>query len=114
MEFDAVLLPARRDAMIEQGLWHDRTINQDLDACVAACPDKLALTAYRVEADDVRRFTYRELAQMTDRVAVGLTRLGVQKRHRGLSVAQLVAVHGDLSGVFAHRCGHQPTDAHLP
>jgi cyclohexanecarboxylate-CoA ligase len=79
MEFDAVLLPARRDAMIEQGLWHDRTINQDLDACVAACPDKLALTAYRVEADDVRRFTYRELAQMTDRVAVGLTRLGVQK-----------------------------------
>jgi hypothetical protein len=36
--------------MIEQGLWHDRTINQDLDACVAACPDKLALTAYRVEA----------------------------------------------------------------
>ena len=79
MEFDAVLLPARRDDMIEQGLWHERTINQDLDACVAACPDKLALTAYRVEADDVRRFTYRELAQMVDRVAVGLARLGVQK-----------------------------------
>jgi cyclohexanecarboxylate-CoA ligase len=79
MEFDAVLLPARRAAMIAQGLWHDRTINGELDACVAACPDKLALTAYRVEAGDVRRFTYRELAQMADRVAVGLTRLGVQK-----------------------------------
>ena len=79
MEFDAVLLPARRARMIAQGLWHDRTINDDLDACVAACPDKLALTAYRVEADDVRRFTYRELAQMADRVAVGLSRLGVQK-----------------------------------
>ncbi len=79
MEFDAVLLPARRASMIAQGFWHDRTINDDLDACVAACPDKLALTAYRVEAGDVRRFTYRELAQMADRVAVGLTRLGVQK-----------------------------------
>ena len=79
MEFDAVLLPARRASMIAQGFWHDRTINDDLDACVAACPDKLALTAYRVEAGDVRRFTYRELAQMADRVAVGLSRLGVQK-----------------------------------
>jgi cyclohexanecarboxylate-CoA ligase len=79
MEFDAVLLPARRAAMIAQGLWHDRTINGELDACAAACPDKLALTAYRVEAGDVRRFTYRELAQMADRVAVGLSRLGVQK-----------------------------------
>ncbi|PUE36153.1 cyclohexanecarboxylate-CoA ligase [Limnohabitans sp. Hippo3] len=79
MEFDAVLLPQRRASMIAQGLWHDRTINNELDACMAACPDKLALTAYRVEADDVRRFTYRELAQMADRVAVGLSRLGVQK-----------------------------------
>jgi cyclohexanecarboxylate-CoA ligase len=79
MEFDAVLLAPRRARMIEQGLWHDRTINDDLDACVAACPDKLALTAYRLEAGDVRRFTYRELAQMADRVAVGLSRLGVQK-----------------------------------
>ena len=79
MEFDAILLPARRAPMIAQGLWHDRTINGELDACLAACPDKLALTAYRLEAGDVRRFTYRELAQMADRVAVGLTRLGVQK-----------------------------------
>ena len=77
MEFDAVLLPARRAAMIAQGLWHDRTINGELDACLAACPDKLALTAYRVEAGDVKRFTYRQLAQMADRVAVGLSRLGV-------------------------------------
>jgi cyclohexanecarboxylate-CoA ligase len=79
MEFDAVLLPARRARMIAQGLWHDRTINDELDVCLAACPDKLALTAYRVEAADVRRFTYRELAQMANRIAVGLSRLGVQK-----------------------------------
>ena len=79
MEFDAVLLPARRAPMIAQGLWHDRTINGELDACLAACPDKLALTAYRVEAGDVKHFTYRELSKMADRIAVGLTRLGVQK-----------------------------------
>lgn len=79
MEFDAVLLAPRRAHMVAKGLWHDRTINQDLDACLATCPDKLALTAYRLEAGDVRRFSYRELAQMADRVAVGLSRLGVKK-----------------------------------
>lgn len=79
MEFDAVLLAPRRARMIAQGLWHDRTINAELDACLSACPDKLALTAYRVEAGDEKRFTYRELARMADRIAVGLTRLGVQK-----------------------------------
>ena len=65
--------------MIEQGFWHDRTINDELDACVLACPDKQALTAYRTETGDVKRFSYRELAQMADRVAVGLYRLGVRK-----------------------------------
>jgi len=77
MHFDAVLLPPLRARMIAQGLWHDRTINDNLDACVAACPDKLALTALRVETGELRRFTYRELARMADRIAVGLTRLGV-------------------------------------
>ncbi|MFT3720478.1 cyclohexanecarboxylate-CoA ligase [Pseudorhodoferax sp.] len=77
MEFDAVLLPGRRARMVAQGLWHDRTINDDLDACVAACPDKTALTALQVEGGAVRRFSYRELARMADRIAVGLARLGV-------------------------------------
>lgn len=79
MEFDAVLLAPRRARMIEQGFWHDRTINDELDACVQACPDKRALTAYRSDSDEVRRFSYRELAQMADRIAVGLHRLGVRK-----------------------------------
>lgn len=77
MEFDAVLLAPRRAASIAKGYWHDRTINGDLDACIAACPDKLALTAVRVETGDTRRFTYRELGAMADRIAVGLARLGV-------------------------------------
>jgi cyclohexanecarboxylate-CoA ligase len=77
MNFDAVLLAPRRDESIAQGWWHDRTINDELDACAAGFPDKLALTAVRVETGATRRFTYQELAALADRMAVGLTRLGV-------------------------------------
>ena len=77
MHFDPVLLAPRRAESIAKGWWHDRTINDALDACLATCPDQLALTAVRSESGDVRRFTYRELARMADRIAVGLSRLGV-------------------------------------
>ena len=77
MEFDAILLAPRRADAIARGFWRDRAINDDFDACVAACPDKLALTAVRLDTGDVRRFTYRELATLADRIAVGLSRLGV-------------------------------------
>ena len=60
-----------------QGHWRDRTINDALDACVAACPDKVALTAVQIEARTTTHFTYREMARMADRIAVGLARLGV-------------------------------------
>jgi cyclohexanecarboxylate-CoA ligase len=77
MDFDAVLLPARRAESIARGYWHDRTINDELDACLAECPDKPALTACRLDTGAVRRFTYREMATLADRMAVGLSRLGV-------------------------------------
>lgn len=77
MEFDAVLIPPRRARSVAQGFWPDRTINHELDACVAACPDKLALTAVMAESGATTRFSYRELATMADRVAVGLAKLGV-------------------------------------
>ena len=79
MDFDAVLLPPRRAESVARGLWKDRTINDDLDACVAELPDKLALTAIDRESGAVARFSYRELAKLVDRVAVGLSRLGVGK-----------------------------------
>ena len=77
MEFDAVLIAPRRAQSVAGGFWPNRTINDDLDACVAGCPDKLALTAVQAESGSITRFTYRELAAMADRVAVGLARLGV-------------------------------------
>ncbi len=78
MEFDPVLLAPRRAECLSKGWWRNRTINDDLDACLAASPDKLALTAVR-HSGELRRFTYRELAALADRAAVGLSRLGVEK-----------------------------------
>ena len=77
MEFDAVLIAPRRAQSVAQGFWPDRTINDELGACVVACPDKLALTAVMAESGATKRFSYRELAAMADRVAVGLAKLGV-------------------------------------
>jgi cyclohexanecarboxylate-CoA ligase len=77
MEFDAILLPPRRAESIAKGWWLDRTINDALDECVRAVPDKLALTAVRVESGELRRLTYREMGALADRMAVGLARLGV-------------------------------------
>lgn len=77
MEFDAVLLPPRRAASVAQGHWSDQTLNDLLDAAVQACPERVALTALRSDAAEPRRFTYRALAAMADRIAVGLARLGV-------------------------------------
>ena len=77
MEFDAILLAPRRAESKARGYWHDRTINDDLDACLEACPGKVALTAIRLDTGGERRFTYRELAALADRAAVGLSRLGI-------------------------------------
>ena len=77
MQFDTVLIAPRRAYCVEHGLWPERTINDDLDACIAEHADKLALTALQVESGAIRRFTYREFGRMVDRIAVGLSRLGV-------------------------------------
>ena len=78
MEFDAVLIAPRREAMVAAGHWRGVTINDSLDACVAQVPDKMALVALQAESGVETRFTYRQLATMADRIAVGLHRLGVR------------------------------------
>jgi len=79
MQFDPVLLPPRRARMIEQGLWHDRTILQDLANCVRECPETVALTAIRGETGATTRFTYVEMDRMARRIAIGLAKLGVSR-----------------------------------
>lgn len=77
MHFDTDLLAARRTTCRASGAWPGRTINDDLDVCRSTCPDRLALVARRSDGGTTRRFTYRQLATMVDRVAVGLAQLGV-------------------------------------
>jgi cyclohexanecarboxylate-CoA ligase len=77
MEFDAVLIPPRRAAMIEQGRWLDQTINDSFDACLRHHPDRVALTAVSLDRGTTLRLTYREMGTLADRIAVGLSRLGV-------------------------------------
>lgn len=79
MEFDTVLIPPRRASSIAKGLWPDRTINEDFDACIADHPQKIAITALQLESGTVQRFTYKELGTVVDRIAVGLARLGVDR-----------------------------------
>ncbi|MEX3993970.1 cyclohexanecarboxylate-CoA ligase [Paraburkholderia sp. EG286A] len=79
MEFDAVLIGPRRAREDARRWWPGRTINDELDACVAECPAKIALTAVRIEEGETTRFTYAQMARMADRIAVGLARLGVAK-----------------------------------
>ncbi|WP_439686113.1 cyclohexanecarboxylate-CoA ligase [Cupriavidus oxalaticus] len=77
MDFDAVLIAPRRAASIAAGHWQDRTINDYLAACVRDRPDAPALTALSIDRQALTRFTWQELAHMADRVAVGLSRLGI-------------------------------------
>ncbi|NML31869.1 cyclohexanecarboxylate-CoA ligase [Paraburkholderia antibiotica] len=77
MKFDPVLIGPRRAESVANGWWLDRTINDALDAALAQCPERIALTAVRVEDGARVRFSYREMARMADRIAVGLARLGV-------------------------------------
>jgi len=77
MDFDAVLIAPRRAASVAAGHWHDRTVNDYLAACVSGRPDAPALTAVSLDSGTVARFTWSELDRMADRVAVGLSRLGV-------------------------------------
>ena len=72
--FDAV---AHARAMRAQGLWLDKTIDEFLAAAIAATPDKPALVAYRADRAAPRRFSYRELGDLTARAAAALRTLGV-------------------------------------
>src|SRR5574337_772583 len=77
MEFDPVLIAPRRAAMVAQRHWRDRTINDALDEAVQRCGDKVALKAVSLDRGATRTFTYRELAALADRIAVGMARLGI-------------------------------------
>ncbi|NLN58240.1 MAG: AMP-binding protein, partial [Gammaproteobacteria bacterium] len=80
MDFDAVLLPPRREKMIQEGYWLNKTILQSLNEAVHQHPDKIGLVSYKTENQSETSFTYREMLHTANRIALGLKRLGVQKQ----------------------------------
>jgi cyclohexanecarboxylate-CoA ligase len=70
-------LAARRKAMIEAGLWQDKTLLDYMDAVLASAADKPALVAYRTDTQAVTRLSYREFDRLTTRLAAGLALHGV-------------------------------------
>ncbi|MFV5507860.1 cyclohexanecarboxylate-CoA ligase [Acinetobacter sp. 197] len=79
MDFDAVLIPARKEAMLKQGHWLNQTILDFLRSAVEKNPDKIALVSVKVENQTEQTFSYQQLWDMTNNIALGLKQLGVAK-----------------------------------
>ena len=77
MDFDAVLLPPRREEMLQQGYWLNKTILQSLNEAVQQYPDKVALVSYKTEDQSEKSFTYREMLHTANKISLRLKRLGV-------------------------------------
>ncbi|WDE14718.1 cyclohexanecarboxylate-CoA ligase [Acinetobacter schindleri] len=79
MDFDAVLIPVRKEAMLKQGYWFNQTILDFLRSAVEKNPDKTALVSVKVENQTEQTFNYQQLWEMTNKIALGLKQLGVEK-----------------------------------
>jgi cyclohexanecarboxylate-CoA ligase len=78
MQYDRERLMARRPLMIARGDWRDATLLDHLRQAVAQTPDKTAVVAIRSDgAAQERRISYRELDDLSDRVAGNLRARGV-------------------------------------
>lgn len=80
MDFDAVLLSPRREKMLQQGYWLNKTIFQSLNEAVYQYPDKVALVSYKTEDKSEKSFTYQEILNTVNKISLGLKHLGVQKQ----------------------------------
>lgn len=79
MEFDAVLLPPRREKMLKHGYWLNKTILQFLDEAVQLNPHKIALVSYKAEDQTERSLSYQEILNISNKMALGLKKLGIKK-----------------------------------
>ncbi|WP_312310194.1 cyclohexanecarboxylate-CoA ligase [Acinetobacter variabilis] len=79
MDFDAVLIPTRKEAILKQGHWLNQTILDFLRSAVEKNPDKTALVSFKVENQTEQTFSYQQLWDMTNKIALGLKQLGIEK-----------------------------------
>lgn len=77
--WDGLRMPDRSTAerYVAEGWWRESaTFLDDLDAAVAAAPERPAIIAYE-DGKVAKRLNYRELAETVERFAAGLRKLGV-------------------------------------
>ena len=75
---------------------------------------KIGLVSYKTEDQSETSFTYREMLHTANRMALGLKRLGVQKkRYRFLPIAQLVGIHIALYCLPTHWCSVESINANF-
>lgn len=77
MQFDPVLISPRQASMTAAGFWRHQTINHFMAQALQNCPDHTAVVAYRSDAAQPVRLSYRALDKEVDRIARGLKALGV-------------------------------------
>jgi cyclohexanecarboxylate-CoA ligase len=74
---DSRLTPTLLEHYRSTGAWRNRTLGSYLDEAVAAHPDVIAATGYDVHGNRRGSMTYRELADLSDRLATGLMKCGI-------------------------------------
>lgn len=79
MDFDAVLIAPRREKMVNDGFWLNKTIIQSLRDAVQAHGDQTALVSFKTEQKSKRYFSYQDMWQVSTTIALGLKNLGVKK-----------------------------------
>lgn len=79
MDFEPVLIAQRRKQMTENNYWQDKTACDYFDECLAKNPNKIALTDIRVSENVCFNFTYEQLNDLANKVAIALNIKGVKK-----------------------------------
>lgn len=116
-EYDIILPDSRIEEMTAAGFWRNRSIVDYLDDAIAAVPDKVAISAYEVAGGGHTRLTYAELGGIVERIAGGLSELGIepgdvvayqlpnwwQFTALHLACARIGAVTNALMPIFRHR-----------
>lgn len=79
MDFDAVLIAPRKEKMLKEGYWLNKTIIGSLQTALQQNPDKTAMVSFKTDKKTERAFSYQQLWEMTNKIALGLKHLGVSK-----------------------------------
>jgi len=61
MDFDAVLISARKERMLKQGYWQNKTIMQSLHEAAEKYPEKEALVSFRTENKQQISLNFKEI-----------------------------------------------------